>query len=202
MADDANPFDWRKNLPPIATIFPQLGVPSMAPFGETGMPYPTPDPTPLRPYTMPKVNPPLGPGSAPNITAPGQTGIKFDSGVPLGDFTNPSPTQPAEDPDAKFKRQLQEYMKSKDFSGALGAIGKGMTRPKAPITTQPFHVSAPTHMSQGKDLSGAGGGFMSKAMEELAKYNLMAGRKPGEQGRYDILNKRQSSLKDLLAQLG
>ena len=67
---------------------------------------------------------------------------------------------------------------------------------------QPFHVSAAQHMGGGKDLSGAGGNMMRQAVEELAKYNLMAGRKPGEQGRYDILNKRQGGIKELLAQLG
>jgi len=181
-------WDWKRGLPPSMTV-PSL-FPSVEPMTDVGVPASTSTDIPVLPPPETR-RPPIvtGPGAAGNITAPGVTGVKFDSGVPLGDFTNPNPTQPAEDPDAAFKRKLQEYMKSKDFSGALGAIGKGVTRPKAPITTQPFHVSPAAHMSQGKDLSGAGGGFMSKALEELAKFSLVAGRRPGEQGRYDILNR-------------
>jgi hypothetical protein len=201
MGDAQDYWDWRKNLPPNATIFSSGAFPvTTQPITEEGIPG---TPNYVRPYTDPKpgtVVPPLtGPGYVPNVTSPGAPGVRMPSGLPMGDFGNPNPTQPVESDDDRFKRKVKEMLANKDFMGGLALMNKG--KPPLP-PPQPFRVSAPQHMSGGKDLSGAGGGMMRQAIEEMGKFNLMAGRKPGEQGRYDILNKRQSSLKDLLAQLG
>jgi hypothetical protein len=203
MAEAQDYWDWRKNLPPNATIFSSGAFPvTTQPVTEEGIPG---TPNYVRPYVDPKpgtVVPPLtGPGYIPNVTSPGQPGVKMPSGVPIGDFGNPAPTQPIETDDERFKRKALELLQNKDFSGALSAIAKGATAHK--IAPPPvFHVEAPQRMGGGKDLSQAGGGMMRQAIEEGGKFNLLAGRKPGEQGRYDILNKRQGGLKDLLAQLG
>ena len=190
-------WDWRRNLPPLPTIFGRGfndRPPSIAPLTTTGVPDSTPNYTlPLPETRRPPLPAGAGPGWIPGVTAPGTTGVKFPSGMPLGDFTNPAPTaasgQPAETEAEAKARILKAYLESKDFSGALGAIGKGMTKKPAGPMAPAFHVSGASRMGGGKDLSQAGGGFMSKALEELAKFSLLAGRKPGEQARYDILNR-------------
>jgi hypothetical protein len=205
-------WDWRKNLPPLPTMFGgafDREPPSVAPMITGGAPGAAPPPAvPILPdveKNRPPVPPSAGPGYA---TSPvgNPVGVKFPSGMPMGDFGNPTPKaadgQPGETEAEAKARILKAYLESKDFSGALGAIGKGLNKKPAGPMAPVFHVSPAAHMSGGKDLSQAGGGFMSKALEELGKFNLMAGRKPGEQGRYDILNKRQSSINDLLKQLG
>ena len=195
MADDANIWDWRKNLPPIATIFPQLGTPSMAPFTEIGTPSMAPAVPLTRPYTAP---PPaaVGPGYTPNLTAPGVTGVKMPSGVPLGDFGNPAPKAadgqpPAEDPDAKWKREFLEKVKNGDFTGGLAALAKATGGGGTAAASHPFHVSAPQRMGGGKDLSQAGGNLMSKALADMAAIDLTQPikRKGNEQDRYDRLKR-------------
>ena len=168
--------------------------PSVAPMTTRGTPADNIPAVPILPdieKNRPLVPPGAGPGYNPGIVG-NPVGTALQPG--LGDFGKPVPNaadgKPAETEDEAKRRILKAYLESKDFSGALGAIGKGATKkPPAPITTQPFHVSGASRMGGGKDLSQAGGGFMSKALEELAKFSLVTGRKPGEQARYDILNR-------------
>lgn len=204
MGDAQDYWDWRKNLPPNATIFSSGAFPvTTQPITEGGIPG---TPSYTRPYTEPKPGstPPVGPGYIPNVTAPGERGVKMPSGMPMGDFGNPKPVQPPETEDEAFRRKAKELFANKDFTGALALMAKS-TQGNNKLAAPPvYHVSAPQRMGGGKDLSGAGGGMMRQAIEEMGKYNLMQPiqRKPGEISRYDILNKKQSSIKDLLAQLG
>ena len=207
MPDDALDWNWRRNnLPPIATIFPTLGTPSTAPMTETGVPNSSPNL--VRPYTAAPPQPAVGPGYTPNLTAPGVTGVKMPSGMPLGDFGNPAPTaasgKPAEtDAEAKA-RILKTFLDNKDFMGGLAALAKASGgAPQA--QSHVFRVSSPSHISGGKDLSQAGGNLMAQALaatREDTDLRTPLKRKGGERDRYDILNKRQGGLKELLAQLG
>ena len=199
MPDAAQDYwNWRNNLPPIATIFPQLGAPSVAPMTEVGVPGSTPNL--VRPYTPPKTNPLTGPGLAPNITAPGVTGVTFPSGMPLADFTNPTPTaasgQPASTADDEYKKNAFEaLLKNKDFGGALAMLVKGMGGGKSTATSSPFRVSAANMGGPKRSVEGPAGQLLGKAMATLEESDLRVPIKRkggGAQSRYDILARRQN----------
>ena len=182
-------WDWKKGLPPSMTV-PSL-FPSLSPMTDVGVAPSTSTGVPILP-DVPKNRPPIvtGPGSAPNITAPGVTGVKFPSGMPLGDFTNPNPTQPA-DPDKTFKEKLLAALNNKDFMGGLALLAKAGTG-KAPAPPPRMHMG---DLRMGSGLPGHGqaaGAAMQQALTKMAgdEWDLTAprkGRKPRHQDRYDIL---------------
>jgi hypothetical protein len=193
MADDANPWDWRKNLPPNATAMSVLGLlPGMQPVTEVGVPGSTPNM--VRPYTANPVNPDTGPGYAPAVTAPATRGTAMDP--PLLGFGSPTAVAGKPETEAEAKaRILKSYLENKDFMGGLAAIAKGAGGKGAP-TPHPMQMSG---MSMGHglpDLKGAGGQLMAKALADMAAVDLT---KPiqrksasGAQARYDILGRRQT----------
>ena len=192
-------WDWRKNLPPHATSMMPMGLlPGMQPMTEVGVPGTTPNL--VRPYTPPKTNPMTGPGLAPNITAPGVTGVTFPSGMPLADFTNPTPTaasgQPASTADDEFKKNAFDAMiKNKDFGGALAMLIKGMGGGKSTATSSPFRVSAANMGGPKRSVEGPAGQLLGKAMATLEESDLRVPIKRkggGAQTRYDILARRQN----------
>jgi hypothetical protein len=196
MADDANIWDWRKNLPPLPTIFPLLGQqlpPSVTPMVEAGIPATpgTSSVTPVLPDVM-KNRPPVvtGPGYAPAVTAPGTAGTALSPGL-LG-FGSPTAVG---DPEKTWKERALAALQNKDFMGGLAALAKGAGGKGAP-TPHPMQMSG---MSMGHglpDLKGAGGQLMAKALADMAAVDLT---KPiqrksasGAQARYDILGRRQT----------
>ena len=206
MADAAQDYwDWRKNLPPNATSMTTMGLlPGMQPMTEVGLPGTTPNL--VRPYTPPKTNPMTGPGLAPNITAPGETGVRFPSGMPLADFTNPVPTAATTSTaDDEYKQKaLEALIKDKNFGAALALLAKSAGGGRSTATSSPFHVS-PAHMGgPKKSVEGAAGAAMQRAMATLEDSDLRVPikRKGGAQGRYDILARRQNQdLSELLKNL-
>ena len=194
MAEAQDYWDWRKNLPPVPTMS-LLGVPSMTPVTEGGIP--TPTATLTRPYTAAPPAPALGPGYTPNLVG-NPVGVKFPSGMPLGDFGNPAPTAASGQPNAddEFKKKaLEELLKNKDFGGALAMLVKGMGGAKSTATSSPFRVSGASMGGPKNNVAGAAGAAMQRAMATLEDTDLRTPLKRkggGAQSRYDILKQRQS----------
>jgi len=142
---------------------------------ERRVPLPPPPPAPTSRKVPEVVTPIVGPEGQP---------ARDERLTPTVASSTPAPNS-----DDEYKKKLQAMLGNKDFMGALaglaGSIGGKAKTPVPPV----FHVGAPQRMPQGKDLTGAGGAMMAKAMEELAKFDLTVPikRKPGEQARYDIL---------------
>ena len=210
MADTAQDYwDWRKNLPPVP-IFSAFGQPTIAPLTQTGIPDSQIDTT-VRRFPDNQGNPPMGPGFAPNVTAPGVAPGQTAMSPPLNGFGNPDPVakqaasaaQTIANDDYK-QRALEALLKNKDFGAALALMVKGMGGGKSTATSSPFHVSPANMGGPKKSVEGAAGAAMQRAMATLEDSDLRVPikRKGGAQGRYDILARRQNQdLSELLKNL-
>jgi hypothetical protein len=196
VADELNPWDWRKNLPPVPT-FSFFGDPVTQAAGA----YPTTAPTQQGPAATPAV---LG-------VKPGEP-TPMPSGVPLFGFKDPKVEQAAQvaqqvaagqapsaqKPDS-FNADLLAKVKRGDFNGALGSLSKAMggggsapsggaaSSPQAPhVAMVALRSPEPVKIPAQRMMQGAleqAGGPLYDLLTPLDK------QRRKERARYDILAK-------------
>jgi hypothetical protein len=148
-----------------------------------------------------------GPGNTPGVVGvpPGSSTVMPDGGPGLGGFGTVKPTgNPQKEDEDTWAKKLLKMAQDKNFIGALDALtgGPGKAPEGSPPKIPKYQMSPASPLRPYPTVTNDAGKMLAGATPPAVDLRTPVSKNAALQKRYDILNKRQTGLLQLLQEIG